>query len=838
MPLLERDSALASLAEYARQASAGEGRIVLVGGEAGVGKTALVEAFTADRRNVVWGLCDGLFTPRPLGPLFDIAEQIGLDVAAVGRDELFAAALRALAGVDILVIEDLHWADEATVDLVRYLGRRLRGTLAVLTYRDDALTPGDPLRVALGDLGTQRATRRIGLAPLSEPSVRALAEGRGIDPAELFRLTGGNPYLVSELLRDDGGGVPASARDAVLARAARLAPTTRLVLDVAALIGTRIDPRLLTDATQAAPEDLDALVASGLLIGDGTVLRFRHELARLAVAQAVPPHRTRPAHAAVLAALQRLGSRDDASMAHHAEEAGDAAAALHHAVRAARSAAGLRSHREAAAQYRRAVRADGDDPALLDALAVELSMIDAWTEVAEAAERARVLWRAAGNGLREGNALRVRASAWVSLCRGGDALADLEAALAVLEPLGPTEELARAYAQLAKHRALADRNAEAIDLARRAQAVAAPLGRHDLLSDTLNTEAAARLMLGEAWIPLMRRALDVAIEHGHDEEAGRAYTNLYGLLCRARRFPEAEPVYREAIAYCDEHDVDTYGTCLRGERAASLSRMGRWDEALALCRIVLTRVEEASPINRIYALYVHATIRARKDEPEVWEALDEAAESADGSGEPQWIIKARLGRAEAFWLAGKLSDARAEAELADGACARADGWLRGWVATWLARTGSDRPARGALAEPFALEIAGDFAGAARAWEALDCPYDSALALLGASDEDSARRALQVFADLGATAAVRVARQRLRDLGARSVPVGPRTATRANSHGLTRREQQVLDLVAEGLTNAEIAARLVLSVKTVDHHVSAVLAKLGVASRAEAVGKTR
>ena len=172
--LLERESQLATLAEYAQEARQGSGRLVLIAGEAGVGKSALVEQLQQDLPDArwSWGACDGLFTPRPLGPLFDLAGQLGgelLDLcrARAPREELFGALLRQVSEpgtLDVVVVEDVHWADEATVDLLRFLGRRLRDAAALLlvTYRDEGLASGDPLRLALGDLATQRSTRRIG----------------------------------------------------------------------------------------------------------------------------------------------------------------------------------------------------------------------------------------------------------------------------------------------------------------------------------------------------------------------------------------------------------------------------------------------------------------------------------------------------------------------------------------------------------------------------------------------------------------------------------------------------------------------------------------------------
>ena len=348
MPLLEREAQLASLGEYAGEARHGDGRMVLVAGEAGVGKSALVEQLQRDLPDAAWfwGACDGLFTPRPLGPLFDIAAKLGGELlelcrADAPRADLFSALLRQISEpgeLRVLVVEDIHWADEATIDLLRFLGRRIRDAtvLLIVTYRDDGLSATDPLRIALGDLATQRSVRRAGLAPLSAAATAVLAGDHGLDAAALYRLTGGNPFYVTEVVQSGMGEIPASARDAVLARVSRLPARAREVLDAAALIGARVEFPLLTSVSGDPSAAADELLESGLLSMDGTALTFRHEIVRRAVQEAVPPLRSGLTHTRILRALADLGCGDDARLAYHAEAAGDGPAVLRYAPAAAR----------------------------------------------------------------------------------------------------------------------------------------------------------------------------------------------------------------------------------------------------------------------------------------------------------------------------------------------------------------------------------------------------------------------------------------------------------------------------------------------------------------------
>jgi DNA-binding CsgD family transcriptional regulator/tetratricopeptide (TPR) repeat protein len=548
------------------------------------------------------------------------------------------------------------------------------------------------------------------------------------------------------------------------------------------------------------------------------------------------PARRSELHARILQGLRNLGCDDDARLAFHAEEAGDGPAALEHAVSAGRRARTLASHREAAGQFERALRfADGEAPASTAArwieLATELSMIDRWPDAETACTRALENWRAAGDRRGEGDTLRRMSIALWRLCRGDEILAAAEAAVAVLKPLGPTAELAAAYGNLAAFQNHPGRGDIVVPLARRAQELAVRFGVPAVQSRAATTEAQAVWLASGDWEPVLRRALSIALENGIENEAGFAYTNLQELHCGNRDYAKADPYFHDGVAYCEDHDLGTYYNCLRGVRTSALERLGRWDESAGIAEAVIASV--ASPVNRMIPMTSLAMVAARRDAGSVWPHLDAAMSAADGSTGPMYIGAARLARAEARWLESDLAGARHEAELADDACADVtDPWLNGEVAVWLRRTGSPRTSQRELAEPYRLQLTGNHRGASELFDALGCPYDAALALLDAPDELALRRALDICNALGAVATARIIRQKMRSRGFRSVPAGQRAATRENPLGLTQREQEVLELLCEGRTNAGIATKLVISPKTVDHHVSSVLAKLGVSKRTE------
>jgi DNA-binding CsgD family transcriptional regulator len=355
-----------------------------------------------------------------------------------------------------------------------------------------------------------------------------------------------------------------------------------------------------------------------------------------------------------------------------------------------------------------------------------------------------------------------------------------------------------------------------------------------VVSDALNTKACALAALGESWEPAMLESLRVAQSSRSDAQAGRAYANYQVLLGSARRWADLDALTVEGLAYCEEHDIATYGYCIRAAHGEAMLFRGRWDEAVALAQPLVDL--QASPVNIVGPLCVVGLARARRDQPGAMAALDEAVRLADRTDDLEWRLSARVPRAEAHLLEGHAVAARADLEacldtrLTDVLPELVDGLL-----LWLRRAGAEPPElpRREVAVPVELALAGRWADSADAWDAIEMPYDAAWALLDSGDVDLVREALDRFERLGTTAAARLARRSLKQLGADWVPTGARAATRAHPAGLTPRQQEVLALVADGLTDEQIADRLVLSVRTVHHHVSSVLAKLGVCSRQEA-----
>ena len=850
MQLLEREQSLADLAAWFDGAVRASGCITLVAGEAGIGKTTLLQEFAQRQGNahVLWGACDALFTPRPLGPLHDIARQthgrLATTLDSGARPELiFTAALDEFEQMKTLVvIEDVHWADEATLDLLKYLGRRIHRTHCMLavTYRDDELGPQHPLRLVIGDL-PNACTHRISLAPLSETAVEQLAKRAGRTAAGLYGATGGNPFFVTEVLASAGDTVPATVRDAVLARAARLASPARQIAELVCVVPGKTECWLLEPIAHPAEAALEDCLGIGMLRRhDDSSVGFRHELARRALEDSLSEQRRHLLHAKV---LQVLAARSDvpvARLAHHADGARNGLQVLRYAPLAAAQAASVGSHREAAAHYQSALRYADDLEAieralLLEALSYECYLTGDHARAFAARRSALEIWCAQNSPLKEGDALR-----WLSRLfwfMGNNAQADeyCGKAIAVLESLGPSPELARAHANRADLAMEAHQVDTAMESALRAIELAERLDCTEIVCDALNALGITRLIVGDTagWADL-HRMLQLALAARSQEHVARAYNDMAAMAVSRRQYEQASGYTQAGIAYCEEHDLDWVRTYMLAYRARMRFEQGAWDAASEDVEAVL-RSPSTPAITRIPALRTLAHLRVRRGDPDARGPMQEARALAGPIPVPQRAGMLAVVSAEAAWLADdRQSVVREIQPVYELTRRQRDPRMNGELAAWLWRVGALQQPLPDIAEPYATEISGDWRGAAGAWHALGCPYEHACLLAWHGTETDQRHALASLERLGAAPAARLLRRQMRVRGVRRIPRGSRPSTQGHPLGLTRREAEILGLLQSGLRSSTIAKRLFVSPKTIEHHVSAILAKLGVSSRAEAV----
>ncbi|HEX8487119.1 MAG TPA: LuxR C-terminal-related transcriptional regulator, partial [Propionibacteriaceae bacterium] len=641
--------------------------------------------------------------------------------------------------------------------------------------------------------------------------------------------TAGNPYFVSQIVAQPDSHLPESVRDAVLARTAGLSPSARHCLELLSCTPEAVTGELLA-ALGVTTATVDVLATTGLIERHGRGVTFRHEIARSAVLGAVTPGAEPALHADMIDALERIGG-DPSVLAHHAVGAGDVARILHYAPTAAAEAARSGAHREAVSLYETALDCDGLEPAaqaeLLESLSIELYLRDRLSDAIAARERALRLRQELGDTVAVGAAhSAISGFAWYAADRAA-AEAHATASLEILLATDDQPAIGFALAHVAFLAAQRGDTEEALASAERAERIADIVDDAVLRGTAWTGRGIARLVEGDVHGRTdLITATQVGLRHRVDDLATTPLSNLCHLDVEQGRFADAEQSVAEALRISEERDTPICTAWQLGVRARLRLLQGRWTEAEQDAREGLDSVD--LPLSQLWPHYVLGLLAARQDAPLENQHLDSLWRLAHRLDNPGMVAPAAAALAEQSWITRRPDARLAEplvTQLFTRSYAAKDAVLAP-LRRWSGRlAAAGLPSVGPPAGP--VEPGPD-----------DQPFERALALWDGGSTDELLSALALLDPLGARAVAALFRARLRAHGVSSVPRGQLAATRAHPAGLTARQQEVLTLLADGLSNAEIAARLVISPKTADHHVSAILTKLDVHSRGEAAALAR
>ena len=844
MGLREREGELAELNGLFDQARGGSGAVALVHGEAGIGKTSLVRVFVDDHLDdafILSGGCDDLLTPRPFSPVWDMAFDEPFLYGVLEKNDrpgvfrsvldLFTRSLRPT----IAVFEDVHWGDDATLDLITFLGRRIgqTHTLLILTFRDD-MAAMERLAIPLGALPHDRLNH-LPLAPLSVDAVAALA-GQDLDGSSIWEVSRGNPFFVTELISSGGWGIPVSVSDATRARVNRLSDVGRALVELVAVVPGRIEMSVVDKVDPGLRVGLADAEGVGMLKVVGRVISFRHELVRQAVEVDLSGARRTELNLAVLEALEMTGS-DVSRLAHHAREAGDEEAILRILPIAARSAASAGSHHQAMLLLRAlspfAERMSLEERAdYYDLLAEEEHMTVGGG--VEAIRRSIDMRRSLDDPKRLGWSLQLGAFLAQLDNDRRTAAQWIDEAIPMLEPVGG-DHLAMVYAQAARLAMSfsAERARSYCDLAL-AHGNEISASRASAL-DTLGAIKAARSY--PDGLDLLEESHRIAEESGDVIESSRAAITITISALMWRDIPTAEKWISWAKERAEAIEVGTLDLYVRVLHAELQALMCNWEEAETEANSVSENSRTLANA-RTSALILLAQVRTRSGRRGVVSDLRHAWESAKETGEPPHILRAGAVLAEHRWLGGTVDREMVDELMTEFGQIEGgnDPWLEGQLAVWLWLCG-DIPSIPDHAQEVLRElVSGQWEEAAHWFEGRGDRYYEALAL-SLGDDDARLRALKILEDVVAHSFATKLRAELKAEGI-SVPPRRSVAARQSPFGLTPRQTEVLKLLREGLSNAQIGERLVISERTVEHHVSAILTRLEVASRREAVEKAQ
>jgi DNA-binding CsgD family transcriptional regulator len=877
--VFEREREIALFDQCLDKTTFGQGSVVFVSGEAGIGKTTLLRMLAArapGNWNIHWGSNDDLSTPRPLSPLLDIAQDIGLsehnllNSKTIDRQSdifgAFLGALRERKKPSLILFEDMHWADSATCDLVRFIGRRMSNLplLWVLSFRDDEISLNHPLRRVIADL-PNTDTIRMPLAPLTPIAIQAMVQEAGLlnelPVTHLHRLTAGNPFFISEFLASKSNNgkpsaqlaaeaesnLPLTVRDAVLGRAQRLSEAARALLDLACLEPNRIEVDFLTRLHEGPIAGLlGECIQAGVLrlSDDSSTIEFRHEIARRAIESTLSMPFRAALHKRYAELIDDDRPTDLARKVYHAKRAGLGAVVLHWAPKAAEQAARLGAHQQAADHYKSCL-------AFTDLVGLEQKALlhELWSyeagiaqvineEVIRSRQIALEIRRHLKHDREVGINLRWLSRFYWYLGRADQATTYAEEAIQVLEGIGAPRELAMAYSVRSQLYMLADQTDEAISWGNRAIALADTVGEIETKIHALNNVGTAQLFAHRPeGKEKLETSLALALEHGFDEHAARVYTNMSEYMVTYYHFAEAEHFLQEGIRFDNDHDLDSWTHYLVGWLAFLRCEQGRYAEAESIANSVLAR-PNLTPLMRLPALTVLGMVRMRAGHQDGYLLLQQASAIAEPLAEPQRTVTLECALCEAAWLRGDLASAIGHLSKAKASFAQGDNiYQDGEIGLWTRRCGIKLSDSTNQAAVFKLEIDAqsdsDYAKAGAAWKNLGAPYRQALALAHGGLPEM-NQAIAILTNLGARPALDWVRQRAMQLGLKGVRRGPYKASQESSFGLTAKEQAVLDLMLQDLSNQDIAKTLSRSARTVEHHVENIVSKLKAKNRAQAI----
>ena len=855
MALIEREGLLASLQKHFEDISDGEGHCVFINGEAGIGKTALVKAFCkkqSDECSIYQGACDALFTPRPLAPLYDILWKVNKErwptsPSSEERSALFANFFQELSiqkGKILIVFEDIHWADEGTLDFIRFFARRIYQLpcLFILTYRDDEIHSRHPLRNVLGQLPPDSFTKLV-VTPLSKQAVLEMATQKGYSGEDVYSIAGGNPFYVNEILASYSPGVPDNIKDSILSVYERQKEGTKNAWQIWSVMPEGLEVERVAKLKSALGKAIDHCFAMSVILVQNDKVVFKHELYRRTIEEALTPFKRIELNKMMLDLfLDSFEEKGEIErILHYAKNANEKKLVVKYAPEAAAKAASIGAHMEASKLYLTAIEYfEGNDKNQLakfyKAYAYECYLSNQIQEAITFTEKVLNNSKENADIEKTGDSLRFLSRLWWFDGNRKNAEDFAWQAIEVLKDQPASITKAMAFSNMSQLKMLSNEPAECMLWGERAIAMAKELGNEEILCHALNNVGSVQMFIHSSeqkGIAMLQQSLEIALRNSYHEHAARAYTNLASGSVKNKSYSFATTTLDDGIHYCEEGDLNFWSFYMLSWKARLYLETGNWKEAFSIADNLLKN-ENQPAIIKITALIVVAKILMRKGDKDVLPLLLEAKTKSFKTMELQRVIPSMAALLEHEWLTGKTIIEQNDIEQTTVLMQQTGIDLeKNEFAFWMKKAGRHFVTDKEIFEAYDTSSAAKVLKAASLWEKIGCPYEQAL-ILFEGQEDDKRKALKIVQDLDANAVYEKMKQEMRNGGIKNIPRGIRKSTRSNAALLTYREMDVLRLLKENMQNKEIAAKLYISAKTVDHHISSILFKLDANSRSKAV----